>query len=359
MGLAKKTDGRYVVGKGIDDANDYKGSAAWRDMVIQLTESGATEKSEEYLNYLKDYALNANSLGEPIMPPSVDVWISNHGTTTAVEADDVAIDGANYTICGIKWDGSAWDYTNAGQGSGGGGSSLPSYSSSDIGKVLTIGEGESTETVIVPAQDIQLTDSNGAAVGEVEDADIEAFSNLQDGDSVVFVANGVVLPTTEVHRIEDEFGNVTIDVAGFVNPAQGLYSLSYEVGGNNIMFRYMTQGGILPKHMPLSLSVSVPSAKPKWEAASGGTFIVDDNEGVLDKTAGEIMSALTMGKDVVISHLSYVPAFNYVRLYLVRIMSLPNGQGDVMAVSYNQDGTVNMRQYHFTDSNAYPAISGG
>lgn len=126
MGIAKKTDGRYIVGIGVTDANDYKGSAAYRDIFIQLTESGASDKSLDYLNYLKDYAIYHNSLGEPIMPPSVNVWISNHGVTTAVEADDLSLDGSNYTIGGIKWDGSAWDYTNAGQegGGGGGGTSI-------------------------------------------------------------------------------------------------------------------------------------------------------------------------------------------------------------------------------------------
>lgn len=150
MGIAKKTDGRYLVGIGVDSVNDYKGSAAYRDIYIQLTSSGATAKSEEYLTFLKDYGFHANASGEPIMPPSVNVWISNNGVTTAVEADDVSIDGNNYTICGIKWDGSAWDYTNAGQGSGGGGSSLPSYTSEDIGKVLTIGEGSEPKWDNVP-----------------------------------------------------------------------------------------------------------------------------------------------------------------------------------------------------------------
>lgn len=102
MGIAKKTDGRYLVGIGVDSVNDYKGSAAYRDIYIQLTSSGATAKSEEYLTFLKDYGFHANASGEPIMPPSVNVWISNNGVTTAVEADDVSIDGNNYTICGIK-----------------------------------------------------------------------------------------------------------------------------------------------------------------------------------------------------------------------------------------------------------------
>ena len=152
MGIAKKTDGRYLVGIGVDSVNDYKGSAAYRDIYIQLTSSGATAKSEEYLTFLKDYAVNANALGEPIMPPSVNVWISNNGVTTAVEADDVSIDGNNYTICGIKWNGSTWDYSGAGQGKSGSG--LPSYTSADKGKVLTIGEASPVSRNVIPLQTV-------------------------------------------------------------------------------------------------------------------------------------------------------------------------------------------------------------
>lgn len=140
MGIAKKTDGRYVVGMGVTDANDYKGSASYRDIYIQLTADGATEESVEYLTFLKDYAVYHNGLGEPIMPPSVNVWISNNGVTTAVEADDLALDGDNFTICGIKWNGSSWDYSDAGKGGGGGG--LPEVTAEDNGDVLTVVEGE-------------------------------------------------------------------------------------------------------------------------------------------------------------------------------------------------------------------------
>ena len=146
MGIAKKTDGRYEVGLGVSDANDYKGSASYRDIYIQLTADGATADSVEKLTFLKDYAVYHSGLGEPIMPPSVNVWISNNGVTTAVEADDLSLDGDNYTICGIVWNGSSWDYSNAGQGHGGGGGGLPSYTSADIGKVLTVVEDGSSAT---------------------------------------------------------------------------------------------------------------------------------------------------------------------------------------------------------------------
>lgn len=124
MGVFKTADGRSLVGIGQQDGNEYSGFAGWRDCVIQLTASGATENSVKYLNAIKDYAIAHNAKGESIMPPNLSIWISNNGVTTAVQADDIAVDGANVTICGIKWNGTAWDYTDAGKGGGGGGSDL-------------------------------------------------------------------------------------------------------------------------------------------------------------------------------------------------------------------------------------------
>lgn len=129
MGVFKTADGRTLVGIGQQDGNEYSGFAGWRDCVIQLTASGATENSVKYLNAIKDYAIAHNAKGESIMPPNLSIWISNNGVTTAVQADDIAVDGANVTICGIKWNGTAWDYTDAGKGGGssggGGGASEP------------------------------------------------------------------------------------------------------------------------------------------------------------------------------------------------------------------------------------------
>lgn len=125
MGVFKTADGRTLVGIGQQDGNEYSGFNGWRDCVIQLTASGATENSVKYLNAIKDYAIVHNAKGESIMPPNLSIWISNNGATTAVQADDIAVDGANVTICGIKWNGTAWDYTDAGKGSSGSGSQGP------------------------------------------------------------------------------------------------------------------------------------------------------------------------------------------------------------------------------------------
>lgn len=119
MGTAKKSDGRYVVGMGVENANEYNGSMAYRDIVIQLTEDGATADSVNKLEYLRDYAEYHASVGEPIVPPNVSIWISGNGFSKAVEADDINITEDGFAVGGITYDGEAWDYSNAGQSGGG------------------------------------------------------------------------------------------------------------------------------------------------------------------------------------------------------------------------------------------------
>jgi len=67
-----------------------------------------------------------------------------------------------------------------------GGSSLPSYSSSDIGKVLTVGEASpvETEVVVVPEQSVTY---EGDAVLL---SNAEGVASLNDGTSVVLSVNG-------------------------------------------------------------------------------------------------------------------------------------------------------------------------
>ena len=139
MGTTQKSDGRYVVGKGISNANEYKGSMGYRDIVIQLTADGATEDSVAKLNYLKDYAVYHASQNEPIVPPNTQIWISGNGFSKAIEADDIDISESGVSIGGIVYSDGAWDYSNAGQGGGGGGG-LPEVDAEDAGKVLTVSD---------------------------------------------------------------------------------------------------------------------------------------------------------------------------------------------------------------------------
>lgn len=121
MAIFTTADGRQIVGAA-QAGNEYKGYAGRREIVIQLTATGATQDSLDALEFLKSYALYHNSVGEPIFPASTNVFISNNGVTKAVEADEVTVDGENVNIGGCVWNGTAWDFSNAGQ-SGGGGSS--------------------------------------------------------------------------------------------------------------------------------------------------------------------------------------------------------------------------------------------
>ena len=176
MGLTKKSDGRYVVGKGIADGNEYKGSAAWRDIVIQYSGDGATEKSLEYLTFLKDYALYHSAQGNPVIPPNVQIWMSTANTMKAVEADDITVDGETVKIGACTWNGSDWSFAEPTPG--GGGSSLPPYTAADKGKVLTLGEGSESETVvIVPEQTVTTAEMSGAYAGIIAGYEFAEFLN--------------------------------------------------------------------------------------------------------------------------------------------------------------------------------------
>lgn len=144
MALYTTPDGRVVIGTGVSDGNDYHGYNGKRDIVIQLTADGATDDGLNALEYLKAYATNAKAENKPIFPDGTRVFISTNGYTKAVEADDVVIDGDNITIGGIAWDGSAWDFSNAGQPGGGG--QLPTPTAQDIGKVATVVEESGSPT---------------------------------------------------------------------------------------------------------------------------------------------------------------------------------------------------------------------
>lgn len=120
MGITKTADGRYQVGKGIADANNYTGALGKRDMVIQYTEDGVTAQSMEYLNFLKDYAEHHADIGELIKPSDVSIWIAKDDKLTAVEADDISYDDGTFTLSSITYDGTDWTFGEPTPGGGGG-----------------------------------------------------------------------------------------------------------------------------------------------------------------------------------------------------------------------------------------------
>ena len=134
MGLNKTADGRYVVGLGVTDGNDYKGGIGKRDMVIQYTEDGATEQSMEYLAFLKDYAVAHAGAGKLILPEGVSVWLATGDKLTAVEADDIKLTEDTFSVGAVSYslDDDEWTF-----GTPSSGGIVPTPEAEDDGKVLT------------------------------------------------------------------------------------------------------------------------------------------------------------------------------------------------------------------------------
>jgi len=123
---------------------------------------------------------------------------------------------------------------------------VPKPTSSDIGKVLTVGEGsETVQTVIVPEQTVTVESTPVPLVG----AD----------------ASGFVVGNTGVMTVNGTDHNVTATDMG--GPERAIVYGDQESG---FMIAYV-QGSVLFKGSPgtytVSLTASVPSVEPKWDAA--------------------------------------------------------------------------------------------
>lgn len=194
MGYERTADGRINVGMGVTSADNYNGYADVRDIVIQLTEDGATQDGLNALEYIKAYALAHKAEDKPIFPVSQNIYVSNNGKTKALEYDDIVIDGTSVTIGGIVWDGSAWDFTNAesGGGSGGGSSGGGVLVATDTNGVLDKKYSEilaSTMPVVIHEAGLwkfvtESYESNGAyLIGAIGSEDGELFANYYVADS--------------------------------------------------------------------------------------------------------------------------------------------------------------------------------
>lgn len=156
-------------------------------------------------------------------------------------------------------------------GGGGGGSALPSYTSADIGKVLTIGEGESETVVIVPEQTVTYE----TATGVIENAD---FSSVSVGDVATMTVNGVAEEVT------------AMEVDGAIGFVIGGVAIVHLPDGTTILEAQ-------PATYTVSLAKTVTSIEPKWEAASGLTVYItnDGNSTTADHTFEEVDAVLQKG----------------------------------------------------------------
>ena len=277
MALYYTPDGRVIIGTGVSDGNDYHGYNGKRDIVIQLTEDGATTDGLNALEYLKSYAENAKAENKPIFPDGTRVFISANGYTKAVEADDVVIDGENISIGGIAWNGSAWDFSNAGQSGGGGGGQLPTPTAQDVGKVATVVGETSKGAVIAPEQSVTVSGEDGAVLSN---ANISLFTV---GTYCAVTINGT-------------------DYSGTVEERKGFPTLAFSLGvGHGEAIFGAINGNLLfvAESGTYTVSVNVASTSVSYglSAPSGVVLVVheDIDDETLDKTWEEINAAVKSG----------------------------------------------------------------
>lgn len=302
MALYTTPDGRVIIGTGVSDGNDYHGYNGKRDIVIQLTEDGATDDGLNALEYLKSYAENAKAENKPIFPDGTRVFISANGYTKAVEADDVVIDGDNITIGGIVWNGSAWDYSGAGQIA----SSLPEVDSEDNGKVLTVVDGEwnkanaasglptPTSSDVGKVATVVETYDKGTSVAEQEtyefyyNHDIFGFANsdfesLADAETVIVTIDGTDYTANVSHGV----ASVSID----------RYTYTITANTKDRVVTCLLTGLEMAEHKTSTIAVYlVANVGYAWDMATpstgGGVLVINAIEDgavwVLDKTWQEI-----------------------------------------------------------------------
>lgn len=157
-----------------------------------------------------------------------------------------------------------------------GGSSLPSYTSADEGKVLGLAEdAEHTETVVVVPEQTVTTENIDNPVPLIG----ENVSAVSVGMSATMTVDGVAYEVVAVeHGGYIGFPGNNGDAIFFMND-EGLFQ-SAAAGSHTV-----------------SLTTSVPSVEPKWEVARGLTVHItkNGNSTTADHTFEEVDAILQKG----------------------------------------------------------------
>ena len=137
---------------------------------------------------------------------------------------------------------------------GGGGSSLPSYTSSDVGKVLTLGEDaeHSVEDVVVPEQTVTTVQDTQTqyCFATVEGSTID-WASAESGDIIKLTING-----TDYQAEFDDGSFVALSGDTMVG------AIVFVPFAGQVLFKTTTVGGYTIK-----ATSEVPDVKPVWEGA--------------------------------------------------------------------------------------------
>lgn len=182
---------------------------------------------------------------------------------------------------------------------------LPEYSASDIGKVFTVGEGEAETVVIVPEQTLTVTDDTTPTVNGLD----EAYFVV--GQECTLTVNGDSYAATVREMAPNDPTPIIVYFGATVT--YGIEFISNE-------YRFFVTDSDSDEPVPgtytVTLTASVPSVEPKWEAASGGMkvysaefdvthatssmvplLLYDDNENPVDISSISEACYITTGQE--------------------------------------------------------------
>lgn len=165
-------------------------------------------------------------------------------------------------------------------------SGLPSYTSADKGKVLTIGEGEgSVTTVIVPEQTVNLVDG-AASLSNVA----ITYDDLVVGDTATLhISDGVQSLEYEMTVAEDSEGESTFLYYQYESDTE-YYQILYHPQNGWLIFAQGIEHTPLSGEYTVSLVKTVPSVEPKWDnvfpplPTANGNYILTISNGTASWT---------------------------------------------------------------------------
>lgn len=222
------------------------------------------------------------------------------------------------------------------QAASGGGGGLPAYTSSDVGKVLTV--GQQTETVVVVPEQTVKTDKNGKATLTGVD-----FSRLMDGDTVSTTIAG--------------FGTQDTVYESSGSDGEGLYSNGHLLASATTLF------GIPSATVTISAFASlVISDAPGWQTAvlaydyASATAVDHANE-LYANIAGTVVRLRDIGEQntVVMVISDTVPTIPSMASYSVDdspVWGLVNTVEDAMTTAFDGTGlpTSGQQCYYIANS---------
>lgn len=206
---------------------------------------------------------------------------------------------------------------------GGGGSSLPSYSSADIGKFLAIGEGGSALQDVIPEQTVTIESNGGQGVYIFPDnagVNKAFFQNAQEGDVCT-----IVIDNTEVE-------STATNVYGMVLFPAGDYYVGNAVSFGGVGVAMLSGSGEVTIKIKASAVAPLPTA-----IYENTPFVVTidnmETPPYVDKTYAEIMKAYQAGKPVFLKRTNTEISIAYGWLRLLTGTNVFNGT--YMSIAYN------------------------